>query len=162
MGELECTSQLSEVHYHSFDCSEVGTQYYIGDLDDLQSTPQISETQSQSVDSTEIVTQEYLVPEQLGNCLNRQPMKMMSSSTGLESFSVRTSMCLWFFLAFKWIRFYVSSHNLPSYIVIGLFFAYNVHHNIPQNFISYLFCCAVVVFTGAKYWLNVRMIFRQS
>ena len=81
MGELECTPQLSEVHYHSFDCSEVGTQYYIGDFDDLQSTPQISETHSQYVDSTEIVTQDYMVPEQLEN----EGLRKLSKQTSHEN-----------------------------------------------------------------------------
>src|SRR4051812_7830112 len=81
MGEFECTPQLSEAHYHSFDYSEVGTQYYIGDFDDLQSMPQISETQSQYVDSTKIVTQDYMVSEQLEN----EGLRKLSKQTTYEN-----------------------------------------------------------------------------
>ena len=89
MGELECNPQLPEVHYHSFDCSKVGTQYFIGDLDDLQSTPQISETQSQSVDSIEIVTQEYMVLEQLENERLRKFSKQTTHENAVLEYRTR-------------------------------------------------------------------------
>ena len=107
MDELECTPQLSEAQYHSFDCSEVGTQYYIGDFDDLESTPQISETQSQSVDSTEIVTQDYMVPEQLENERLRKLSKQTAHENVVLEYRTRKLLrdqyvfCFCFFLAFK-------------------------------------------------------------
>ena len=107
MDELECTPQLSEAQYHSFDCSEVGTQYYIGDFDDLESTPQISETQSQSVDSTEIVTQDYMVPEQLENERLRKLSKQTTHENAVLEYRTRKLLrdqyvfCFCFFLAFK-------------------------------------------------------------